>query len=638
MMSLACWKAIGQPILSPSPTLLTAFDGHSFRPHGIIPSFPMQLGGKTMCIEVEVVDAPLDYNLLLGRSWTYAMHAVVATVFWVLLFPHEGRIMTIDQLSFSRPDPSSGASTVPMIDNPQPDIVNVGVGLCPPLMGTFDYPPPSGDVKMISVVPDQPRAEIFQVSSFRMTYFTDPWTLPSPSASMEGTGHPGMSMPLSTTEVAYSIVQQASADPDLTPAPELDPVLEPIWAQDSLATTDSLDLVFPSDEAILEALTGLDRPWDDLHHRSYFLPELRRIEAGEFMLTMTGDRSCPINPLATHTVYAEGNMETITEMIPIDISRTPGIMENVFVGADCSPEEIQIYTDLFKEFHDIFSWSYEEMPGIDPRIIEHEITTYPDAKPVRQKLHPVNPQKAATIKAEVEKLLKVGFIYPIQLTQWVSNPVPVNKKQGTIHVCMDFHDLNKACPKDNFPTPFIDQIVDECAGCEVFSFMDGFSGYNQIQIKPEDQHKTTFICPWGTFSYRKMPFGLKNVGATFQRAMSFSFHDLRHIVEAYLDDLASRSRKRVDHPTHLRLIFERCRYYQIRLNPNKCSFCMTSGHLLGFIVSTTGIMVDPLKVEAIVQLPPPCTVPQLQSLQGKVNFLRRFIANYARSLKGSCIY
>jgi hypothetical protein len=117
-MLLACWKAIGQPVMYPSPTLIMAFDGHSFRPHGIIPSFPMKLGGKTMCIKVEVVDAPLDYNLLLGRSWIYAMHAVVSTVFQVLLFPHEGRIVTIDQLSFSKPDPSSGASTVLMIDNP----------------------------------------------------------------------------------------------------------------------------------------------------------------------------------------------------------------------------------------------------------------------------------------------------------------------------------------------------------------------------------------------------------------------------------------------------------------------------------------------------------------------------------------
>ena len=170
---------------------------------------------------------------------------------------------------------------------------------------------------------------------------------------MEGTRHPGMAMPLSATKFAYSIVQQALADPDLTPTHKLDLVLEPIWAQGSLTTTYSLNLVFPY-EAILEALTGLDRPWDDLHHRSYFLPELRRIEAGEFMLTMTGDRSCLVNPLDTHIVYTKGNMETINEMIPIDISRTPGIMDNVFVRADCSPEEIHIYTNLFKEFHDVF--------------------------------------------------------------------------------------------------------------------------------------------------------------------------------------------------------------------------------------------------------------------------------------------
>jgi hypothetical protein len=118
--------------------------------------------------------------------------------------------------------------------------------------------------------------------------------------------------------------------------------------------------------------------------------------------------------------------------------------------------------------------------GIDPRIIEHEITTYPDAKLVRHKLHPVNPWKSATIKAKVEKLLKASFIYLAQLMQWVSNYIPGNKKHGTIHVCMEFHDLNKACPKDNFPTPFIDHIFDECASCEVYSFMDSFSRYNQI--------------------------------------------------------------------------------------------------------------------------------------------------------------
>ena len=181
------------------------------------------------------------------------------------------------------------------------------------------------------------------------------------------------------------------------------------------------------------------------------------------------------------------------------------------------------------------------------------------------------------MKVEVEKLLKAGFIYPIALTEWVSNPVPVDKKKGTIRICTDFRDLNKAYPKDNYPTPFIDQIIDACAGSEVFSFMEGFSGYNQMQIKLEDQHKTAFISPWGTFVYKKMPFVLKNVASTFQWAMNFAFHDIKAIVEPYLDDLAAHSRKRIQHPDHLRLIFERCRYYKIRLNPHKCVFCVESG-------------------------------------------------------------
>jgi hypothetical protein len=135
--------------------------------------------------------------------------------------------------------------------------------------------------------------------------------------------------------------------------------------------------------------------------------------------------------------------------------------------------------------------------------------------------------------------------------EWVSNPVPIDKKQDMIRVCMDFRDLNKACPKDNFLTPFIDQILDDCGGSEIFSFMDGFSSYNQIEIHLEYQHNTTFICPWGTFTYRKMSFGLKNVGATFQVAMMFSFHDLKNIIEVYLNDLMTRSHKRDHHLLHL---------------------------------------------------------------------------------------
>ena len=158
-------------------------------------------------------------------------------------------------------------------------------------------------------------------------------------------------------------------------------------------------------------------------------------------------------------------------------------------------------------------------------------------------------------------------------------------------------------------------------GSEVFSFMDDFSRYNQI--KPEDQHKTAFICPWGTFAYRKMSFGLKNAGATFQRAMTLIFHDLKSIIEVFLNDLAAHSRMRMRHSYHLRLVFERCRHYAVRLNPHKCIFCVKSGRLLGFIVLKEGIRVDPLKVEAILQLSPPKNIRHLQCLRGMEKLLTK---------------
>ena len=158
---------------------------------------------------------------------------------------------------------------------------------------------------------------------------------------------------------------------------------------------------------------------------------------------------------------------------------------------------------LFKDFRDVFAWTYKEIPGIDPSNVVHEIKTYLGAKPVCQKLCQLHLRKATTIKEEFEKPLRAGFIYPMPLTEWVSNIVLVNKKHGTIRVCIDFMDFNRACPKDNFPTPYIDQIIDNCARSVIFSFMDGFSGYNQIEILPSDQHKMTFICQWGTISYGK---------------------------------------------------------------------------------------------------------------------------------------
>ena len=143
-----------------------------------------------------------------------------------------------------------------------------------------------------------------------------------------------------------------------------------------------------------------------------------------------------------------------------------------------------------------------------------------------------------------------------------------------------------------------------------------------------------FIFPWGTFSYKKLPFGLKNVGATFQHVMSYAFHDIKHIVEPYLNDLPAHSQQREDHPGHLRDIFLRCRQYNIRLNPHKCVFCVEMGRLLGFVVSKDDIQIDPLKITSILDLPAPTNLLELQSLQGKENFLHHFVCNFAEKTHG----
>jgi len=146
------------------------------------------------------------------------------------------------------------------------------------------------------------------------------------------------------------------------------------------------------------------------------------------MITPNIDEN-PQNTILTHHVLSKGNMGNITETHPIDILVKPGIIENLHIGKNRTPEEVTTFTALSKEFCDVFAWSYEEMPGIDPSIVIHEIETYPEARPVCQKLRPVHPRKITTIKTEVKKLLKVGFIYVVPLTEWVSNIVPVTKKQ-----------------------------------------------------------------------------------------------------------------------------------------------------------------------------------------------------------------
>ncbi|XP_040940645.1 uncharacterized protein [Gossypium hirsutum] len=209
-------------------------------------------------------------------------------------------------------------------------------------------------------------------------------------------------------------------------------------------------------------------------------------------------------------------------------------------------------------------------------------------------------------------------------------------------MCLDYRDLNKASPKDNFPLPHIDTLVDNTAGYSLFSFMDGFSGYNQIKMHSEDMEKTMFITLWETFCYKVIPFGLKNAGATYQKAMVTLFHDMMHKeIEVYVDDMIAKSRTKNEHLQVLRRLFLKLKKFQLKLNPTKCTFRARSGKLLGFVVSEKRVIVDLDKVRAIQELPPPRTQKEsreypVQATENDKRTLRRLANDYV--LDGEVLY
>ena len=193
-----------------------------------------------------------------------------------------------------------------------------------------------------------------------------------------------------------------------------------------------------------------------------------------------------------------------------------------------------------------------------------------------------------------------------QHPEWLANVVHVPKKDDKFRVCVEFRNLNKASPKDDFPLPHIDMLVDSTTGHAMLSFMDGFFGYNQIMMAPEDKDNTCFIIEWGTYCYRVMQFGLKNAGATYQRVATTLFYDMMHRdVKVDVDEIIVKSRDRVDHWAALERFFQRIRCFKRRLNPKKYTFGVTSRKLLGYMISERGIEEDADKIRAILDMSPP---------------------------------
>jgi len=270
------------------------------------------------------------------------------------------------------------------------------------------------------------------------------------------------------------------------------------------------------------------------------------------------------------------------------------------------------------------------MSGIAPTVIEHRLNTDPRHKRVFQKKRHMGSERAAATNVEVQKLLEAAFARECHYPDWISNVVLVNKPNGTWRMCVDFRDLNKACPKDSYPLPKIDRLVDVMASHALLSFMDAFSGYHQTPLCLEDQEKTSFITDRSLHCYKVMSFGLKNAGATYQQLVNKLFEPLiAQTMELYVDDMIVKSKVEEDHSYDLQKKFEILRAFNIKLNSKKCVFGVPSEKFLSFMNRNRGIEANPDKIQAVLDVKPPRNVREVQCLTGYTAALGQFMSRSA---------
>ena len=297
------------------------------------------------------------------------------------------------------------------------------------------------------------------------------------------------------------------------------------------------------------------------------------------------------------------------------------------LGRLLSQGEQEEVTAVISRHLDAFVWTAADMPGIDPKFLCHHLTMDTKVRPVRQRRRKFNEERRLVVKEETQKLLNAGHIREIQYPEWLANVVLVKKANGKWRMCVDFTDLNKACPKDSYPLPNIDALVDSASGCKMLSFLDAFSGYNQIKMHPKDESKTAFMTETCSYCHKVMPFGLKNAGATYQRLMDKVLAPmLGRNVQAYVDDMVVTSHERGQQAVDLEELFATISRYHLKLNPEKCVFGVEAGNFLGFMLTERGIEANPDKCAAIIAMRSPTSVKEVQQLTERMVALSRFVS------------
>ncbi|KAM2682251.1 hypothetical protein EV2_013845 [Malus domestica] len=349
----------------------------------------------------------------------------------------------------------------------------------------------------------------------------------------------------------------------------------------------------------------------------------------------------------------------------LDLKPLPSHLKYIFLGenetlpaiisSSLTAQEEEKLVRVLKEFKSALGWTLADIKGISPTTCMHHIFLEEGAKPTREAQRRLNPPMMEVVKNEIIKLLDCGVIYPISDSRWVSPIQCVPKKSGVTvvenaenelvptriqtgwRVCIDYRKLNATTRKDHFPLPFLDQKLERLVGHSFYFFLDGYSGYNQIVIAPDDQEKTTFTCPFGTFAYRRMPFGLCNAPATFQRCMVSIFSDyVERIIEIFMDDFSVFGNSFDNCLDNLTLILKRCVETNLVLNWEKCHFMVKQGIVLGHIISERGIEVDKSKIDLVRYLPSPTSVREVRSFLGHAGFYRRFIKDFSKIAQPLC--
>ncbi|RVW12134.1 Retrovirus-related Pol polyprotein from transposon 17.6 [Vitis vinifera] len=638
----------------PSTQTVRAYDGTQRTVMGTLSTHVM-IGPVSYSIVFQVLRIQSSFNLLLGRPWIHEAGVIPSSLHQKVKFIHEGRIITIQ----SDRDIITSSEPVLHISHSEDDLHLTGftfdevqvVSLedgsrdMGPYEFTFtvDYDTPYG----LGYIPTE--ADARYVSQLRRDRLADYFIRGSEhTPRTKGTVH------IPETVEIQDISRPWVLDYDLP--------------MDLGYGTNKMDMI------------GIGRIFDAVPHGPHTVFDM----FGVFVLETDEDDSipdaytddmdfigighifdaAPRGPLSVFDISGVSVLddESVLDVVTSDFASVEGESDSVDppLSFDTMSEFVTRFDDISDGNNDMSIFEYlnvsQHFPLIAPPAPMTHIYDVDDVGDTDDPLgghsecdFDTEDRKVTPISSSTELIdfgapdqpreIRIGSsLSPYEGSRLIDLLRPVKQKLRRLHprwslqddkvrVCVDFRDLNKASPKDDFPLPHIDMLVDSTAGHPMLSFMDGFSRYNQILMAPKDMVKTSFITEWGTYCYRVMPFGLKNAGATYQRATTTLFHDMMHKdVEVYVDEMIVKSRDRADHLAALQRFFERIRQFRLRLNPKKCTFGVTFGKLLGHIVSEQGIEVDPEKIRAILDMPTPRTKKEIRGFLSRLQYISRFIA------------